>query len=100
MNDHKPWEFTCKTCGGHGITVFRNWTVLAGPASESWQEWGPLEANHLWRFEFKKRIEKEEETLKLRDGISLSMQRIPLLLNRKSMRYMSRRKTRETMSFM
>jgi len=53
MNDHKPWEFTCKKCSGHGISVFRNWTVLAGPASESWQEWGPLEANHLWRFEFK-----------------------------------------------
>ena len=31
MNNHIPWEFTCKTCGGHSITVFRVWTVLAGP---------------------------------------------------------------------
>lgn len=61
MNDYKPWEFTCKTCGGHSINVFRSWTILAGPDSESWQEWGPLEANHLWRFEFKKKIEKDDE---------------------------------------
>ena len=60
MNDYIPWEFTCKTCGGHNITVFRSWTVLAGPASESWQEWGPLEPNHHWHFEFKKRLEKEK----------------------------------------
>ena len=61
MNDDQPWEFTCKTCGGHGLNVFRMWTVLAGPDSESWQEWGPLEADHLWRFEFKKKIESEED---------------------------------------
>lgn len=21
MNDYQPWEFTCKTCGGHNQTV-------------------------------------------------------------------------------
>jgi hypothetical protein len=59
MNDHQSWEFTCKTCGGHELTVSRIWTVLAGPDTENWQEWGPLEADHLWHFEFKEKIEKE-----------------------------------------
>jgi hypothetical protein len=61
MKDYQPWEFTCKTCGGHSLTVSRTWTILAGPDSESWQEWGPLEANHLWHFEFKEKIEKEKD---------------------------------------
>ncbi len=59
MNDKQPWEFTCKTCGGHSLTVNHIWNILAGPDSESWQEWGPLEANHLWRYDFKEKIEKE-----------------------------------------
>jgi len=59
MDDYQPCEFICKTCGGRSINVFRNWTVLAGRDSQSWQEWGPLEAGHLWRFVFKKRLEKE-----------------------------------------
>jgi hypothetical protein len=61
MNEHKPWEFTCKTCGSHKLTVTRVWHILAGPESESWQEWGPLEADHLWHFEFKEKIEKDKE---------------------------------------
>ena len=61
MSDHQRWEFTCKECGGHKLTVTRVWSILAGPDSESWQEWGPLEANHLWRFEFKKKVEKEKD---------------------------------------
>jgi hypothetical protein len=61
MNDHQPWEFTCKTCGSHRLTVTRVWKILAGPDSESWQEWGPLEADHHWLFEFKERIEKEKD---------------------------------------
>jgi len=61
MNDHHPWEFTCKICGAHQLTVTRVWHILAGPDSESWQEWGPLEANHLWRYEFKEKIEKAAE---------------------------------------
>lgn len=61
MNDYQPWEFTCKTCGDHSLTVTHIWAILAGPDSESWQEWGPLEANHLWHFEFKSKIEKDED---------------------------------------
>lgn len=38
MNDDQPWEFTCKTCGGHKLTVYRVWNILAGPDSETWQE--------------------------------------------------------------
>ncbi len=40
MNDDKPWAFTCKTCASHNLNVFRFWRILAGPDSESWQEWG------------------------------------------------------------
>jgi len=69
MNDSQPWEFTCKTCGGHTLSVTRVWTILAGPESESWQEWGPLEANHLWRFEFKEKIEKEKGKDKEEDDV-------------------------------
>ena len=38
MKEAKPWEFTCKNCGGHKLTVFHVWTILAGPDTESWQE--------------------------------------------------------------
>jgi hypothetical protein len=61
MNDQQPWKFTCKTCGAHKLTVTRVWEILAGPDSETWQEWGPLEANHLWHFEFKEKIKKNRE---------------------------------------
>jgi hypothetical protein len=60
MNDKQPWEFTCKTCGGHHLTVARVWKILAGPDSETWQEWGPLEADHHWHFKFKEKIGKEK----------------------------------------
>jgi len=53
--------FTCKTCGGHDLNVFRFWTILAGSESENWQEWGPLDADHHWHFEFKKKLEKETD---------------------------------------
>ena len=61
MNEPQSWEFTCKTCGGHKLTVSRVWNILAGPESESWQEWGPLEADHHCRFEFKEKIEKNKD---------------------------------------
>jgi hypothetical protein len=61
LKDDQPWEFTCNTCDGHSLTVTRIWTILAGPDSERWQEWGPLEPNHLWRFDFKEKIEKKED---------------------------------------
>jgi hypothetical protein len=38
MNDKQPWEFTCKTCGDHKLTVTHIWTILAGLASERWQD--------------------------------------------------------------
>lgn len=46
MTDKQPWEFTCKTCSGHKLTVYRVWKILAGPESETWQEWGALQADH------------------------------------------------------
>ena len=58
MKDNLPWEFTCKTCGGHQLTVSRVWHLLSGTQSESWQEWGPLDENHHWCFKFKEQIEK------------------------------------------
>jgi len=61
MNDHQSLEFTCKTCGGHELTVTRVWKILAGPDSESWQEWGLLDDDHHWIFEFKEKIEKEKD---------------------------------------
>jgi len=61
MKNLQPWTFTCKTCGGHELTVTRIWSILAGADSESWQEWGPLEASHLWHYDFKEKIEKLEE---------------------------------------
>ena len=67
MNVNQPWEFTCKTCGGHKLTVTRVWKILAGPDSETWQEWGSLEANHEWRFEFKEKIEIEKDKFKDKD---------------------------------
>jgi hypothetical protein len=59
MNNYQPWEFTCKTCGGHHLTVTRVWNILAGPVSERWQEWGPLEADHLWHYEYEEKIEQD-----------------------------------------
>jgi len=61
MNDTPPGGFTCKTCGGHKLNVTRVWKILAGPDSESWQEWGPLEADHHWRFKFKEKVEAEND---------------------------------------
>jgi hypothetical protein len=61
MNGQQPWEFTCKTCGGHALTVAHIWTILAGPDTERWQEWGPLEADHHWRFDFKEKIENKKD---------------------------------------
>jgi len=62
MNVAQSWEFTCKTCGGHNLTVSHIWTILAGPDTETWQEWGPLDTNHHWQFEFKEKVEKEKES--------------------------------------
>jgi hypothetical protein len=54
-------KFTCKTCGGHNLIVTHVWTILAGVESENWQEWGPLKEDHHWHYEFKEKIEENED---------------------------------------
>jgi hypothetical protein len=61
MTKRQPWEFTCKTCGAHELSVRRTWITLAGPESETWQEWGPLKRDHRWTFEFKEMVGQEEK---------------------------------------
>jgi len=62
MNENQQWEFTCTSCGGHKLNVYRVWKILAGPESEIWQEWGLLEADHTWAFKFKEKVEKDNDT--------------------------------------
>ena len=59
MHYYQPWDFTCKTCGEHRLTVSRVWLTLAGHKIERWQESGPLKANHLWSFKIREKIQKE-----------------------------------------
>ena len=61
MNKQPTWEFTCKTCGGHHLDVYHVWKILAGPQSETWQEWGPLEADHSWHFESKEKVDEKPD---------------------------------------
>jgi len=61
MSENNLPKFTCKKCGGHELIVTHIWSILAGPDSESWQEWGPLKADHHWHYDFKEKIEKEED---------------------------------------
>ena len=61
MSENNLPKFTCKKCGGHELIVTHIWSILAGPDSESWQEWGPLEADHHWHYDFKEKIEKDED---------------------------------------
>jgi hypothetical protein len=68
MNDPKTWKFTCKTCGGHGLTVAHKWSILAGVESENWQEWGPLEASHRWHYSFKEKIEETDDNIQIERG--------------------------------
>jgi hypothetical protein len=35
--------------------------MMAGPDSEHWQEWGPLEGDHHWHHEFKERVEENPD---------------------------------------
>jgi len=61
MDEVQSCKFTCTNCGGHKLTVFHTWTILAGPDTENWREWGPLDENHIWHFVFKEKIAKEDE---------------------------------------
>ena len=59
MEDYRPWEFTCNTCGDHRLIVSRIWLILAGINRERWQECGPLNGKHLWRFKSREKIGNE-----------------------------------------
>ena len=61
MKDKDISKFTCIKCGGHELTVTHVWNILAGNASESWREWGPLKENHHWQYEFKEKIEENAD---------------------------------------
>jgi hypothetical protein len=61
MKANHPFRFTCKSCGGHNLVVTHVWNILAGIQSERWQEWGPLEDNHHWQYEFKERVEENTD---------------------------------------
>ena len=43
------------------MNIYRVRTILAEPETDNWQEWGPLEADDHWRFEFKEKIVEEKD---------------------------------------
>ncbi len=118
MTDRQPWEFTCKKCGGHALNVTRTFTILAGLESETWQEWGALEANHHWHFEFKEEIDKEGKMMMwmtkpkklrglrwmtmtmLKKGISASSAKMTQAQSLKNMKYSNSKAILAAMSFM
>ena len=61
LNHDNLSKFTCKKCGGHELSVIHTWNIEAGAESESWREWGPLKNDHHWKYEFKEKIEKNED---------------------------------------
>ncbi len=61
MDESGAFKFTCKDCGGHKLIVTHRWTIQAGPDSEDWQEWGPLNDDHHWHYEFKEKVEQNTE---------------------------------------
>jgi len=61
MDQNENSKFCCKVCGYRQLIVSRVWNIEAGINSESWREWGPLNDDHHWQFEFKEKIEKNED---------------------------------------
>lgn len=61
MKINSVFKFSCKTCGGHQLIVTHVWNILADSESERWQEWGPLNDDHHWHYEFKEKIEKDAD---------------------------------------
>ena len=61
MDHNNSPKFTCKKCGGHELIASHIWNIQAGTESESWREWGPLKDDHHWQYEFKEKIEKNED---------------------------------------
>ena len=97
MKDKDGSKFTCIKCGGHELTVTHVWNILAGNASESWREWGPLKDNHHGNTSLRKRS-RRMQTMKFREVISVSLRKMTLLLNRKSMKSTRQRLTGKAMS--
>jgi len=61
MKNSIAFKFTCNSCNGHDLIVTHIWSILAGARSERWQEWGPLNDNHHWQYEFKEKIEENAD---------------------------------------
>lgn len=61
MEQNEISKFTCRDCGYHQLIVSRVWNIEAGINSETWREWGPLKDDHHWQFQFKEKIEKNED---------------------------------------
>lgn len=61
MDHNNATKFTCKKCGGHELIVTHIWNIQAGTESESWREWGPLKEDHHWQYEFKEKVEENED---------------------------------------
>jgi hypothetical protein len=61
MNLDEKSKFCCSDCGYQQLIVSRVWNIEAGINSETWREWGPLKDDHHWQFEFKEKIEKNED---------------------------------------
>src|SRR5512133_2951244 len=54
-------KFNCFECGEHQLVVTHLWNVEAGTNSESWREWGPLKDDHHWEFQYKEKVEPNED---------------------------------------
>ena len=61
MDGSDAFKFTCRKCGSHNLVVTHVWNIQAGPDSERWREWGPLRDDHHWQYEFRERVEANED---------------------------------------
>ena len=61
MDGNDAFKFTCKECGAHDLIVTHVWNIQAGPDSERWREWGPLKDDHHWHYEFKEKVQANED---------------------------------------
>lgn len=61
MDDNNRPKFTCSQCGNHELVVSHTWIIQAGTSGETWREWGPLKNDHHWRYEFKEKVQSDED---------------------------------------
>jgi hypothetical protein len=61
MDQNENSKFCCSECGYRQLIVSHVWNIEAEINSETWREWGPLKDDHHWQFEFKEKIEKNED---------------------------------------